>query len=106
MMARSMSRLAAARAATAAAAPRPKVKKADAMAAARMTSCAMTTPLRTTTAPAPDAPKAPLLAALFLFRVIYTLIPFMIGLALLAWTEISAFRDRRQVARLEAAAGD
>jgi uncharacterized membrane protein YbhN (UPF0104 family) len=54
----------------------------------------------------PDAPKAPLLAALFLFRVIYTLIPFMIGLALLAWTELSAFRDRRQVARLEAAAGD
>lgn len=53
----------------------------------------------------PDAPKAPVLAALFLFRVIYTLIPFLFGLMLLAATEFVAFRDRRLVARLEAVAG-
>jgi uncharacterized membrane protein YbhN (UPF0104 family) len=52
----------------------------------------------------PDVPKAEVLAALFLFRVIYTLIPFMLGLALLAGSELRALRDRRLVARLEAAA--
>jgi len=53
----------------------------------------------------PEVDKAPLLAALFLYRVIYTMIPFFFGLVLLAATEFMAFRDRRRVARLEAVAG-
>ena len=42
----------------------------------------------------PDAPKAELLAALFLFRVIYTLIPFFLGVVLIALSELVAWRHR------------
>ena len=52
----------------------------------------------------PHAPKAPVLAALFLYRIIYTLIPFMFGLLLLGWSEWRAFQDKRAVRRLEATA--
>lgn len=40
----------------------------------------------------PDSPKAELLAALFLFRVIYTVIPFFLGVALIALSELVAWR--------------
>jgi uncharacterized membrane protein YbhN (UPF0104 family) len=46
----------------------------------------------------PGSPKAPVLAALFLFRVIYTLVPFALGLILLGLSEAMAFRDRRRQA--------
>lgn len=38
----------------------------------------------------PDAPKAGVLAALVLFRMIYTYIPFLIGLCVIAWQEWTA----------------
>ena len=43
----------------------------------------------------PGSPKPEVLAALVLFRLIYTLIPFLLGLTLLAITEFKAFRQRR-----------
>ena len=48
----------------------------------------------------PRAAKEDVLAALFLFRVIYTLIPFALGLLLLAATEFRAFRARQRPATL------
>lgn len=45
----------------------------------------------------PDIPRDEVLAALFLFRVFYTLIPFLLGLVLLATSEFSAFKRRRMV---------
>jgi len=48
----------------------------------------------------PRAPKEDVLAALFLFRVIYTLIPFAAGLLLLAVTELRAWRARTHSATL------
>ena len=42
----------------------------------------------------PDAPKAGVLAALVLFRLIYTYIPFLLGLVVIAVTEWLAFRKR------------
>lgn len=46
----------------------------------------------------PAMPKEDVLAALFMFRVMYTLIPFVIGLALLARTELVALGRRRAAA--------
>jgi uncharacterized membrane protein YbhN (UPF0104 family) len=43
----------------------------------------------------PHMPKENVLAALFMFRVMYTLIPFFVGLALLARTELVALSRRR-----------
>ena len=43
--------------------------------------------------------KAGVLAALVLFRVIYTYIPFLLGLLVIAWTEWTAVRSRRAAAR-------
>ena len=43
----------------------------------------------------PEAPKAGVLAALVMFRLIYTYIPFFLGLAVIGWTEFIAFRHRR-----------
>ncbi len=48
----------------------------------------------------PGAAKEDLLAALFLFRLIYTLLPFALGLLLLAITEFEAFRHRRAQAAM------
>ena len=47
----------------------------------------------------PDIPKQDVLAALFMFRVMYTLIPFVVGLILLVRTELAALRDRRATAQ-------
>ena len=44
----------------------------------------------------PDSPKAGVLAALVLFRLIYTYIPFALGLCVIGWTELTAFRHRRR----------
>jgi uncharacterized membrane protein YbhN (UPF0104 family) len=44
----------------------------------------------------PLAPKAGVLAALVLFRMIYTYIPFLLGLIVIAWFEWRALRARRQ----------
>ncbi len=44
----------------------------------------------------PDSPKAGVLAALVLFRAIYTYLPFAIGLCVIGWTEFVAFRARRR----------
>jgi glycosyltransferase 2 family protein len=52
----------------------------------------------------PGAPKAEMLGALFLFRIIYTVVPFLIGLVLLTLSEFAALRDRRRVVKLGAAA--
>ncbi|UAJ09232.1 lysylphosphatidylglycerol synthase domain-containing protein [Glacieibacterium megasporae] len=46
----------------------------------------------------PHMPKEDVLAALFMFRVMYTLIPFFVGLALLARTELVALSRRRAAA--------
>lgn len=43
----------------------------------------------------PHMPKDELLAALFLFRVMYTLVPFLVGLVLLGLTEFAAIKRRR-----------
>ena len=43
----------------------------------------------------PDSPRAGVLAALVLFRVIYTYLPFALGLCVIGWTEWRAFRERR-----------
>ena len=51
----------------------------------------------------PHMPKDEVLAALFLFRVFYTLIPFILGLVLLALIEFEAFRHRREQTRGSAA---
>ena len=50
----------------------------------------------------PASPKAGVLAALVLFRLIYTYIPFLFGLAVIAWTEAAALKDRRAGARASA----
>ena len=52
----------------------------------------------------PEAPKAGVLAALVLFRLIYTYIPFVLGLAVIGWTELAALSVRRAAARRAAAA--
>jgi uncharacterized membrane protein YbhN (UPF0104 family) len=52
----------------------------------------------------PSVDKASVLAALVLFRVIYTYIPFLLGLCVIGWTEWTAFRARRGAAR-QAGAG-
>lgn len=44
----------------------------------------------------PDAPKAGVLAALVMFRLIYTYIPFLLGLCVIAWQEWRALRLRQQ----------
>ncbi len=46
----------------------------------------------------PAMPKEDVLAALFLFRVMYTLVPFVIGVAILARTELVALAQRRAAA--------
>ncbi len=43
----------------------------------------------------PDSPKAGVLAALVLFRLIYTYIPFLLGLVVIAWQEWAALRLKR-----------
>jgi len=48
----------------------------------------------------PGAAKEDVLAALFLFRLIYTIIPFGFGLLLLALTEFRAFQHRRDYPEL------
>jgi uncharacterized membrane protein YbhN (UPF0104 family) len=45
----------------------------------------------------PDADKAGVLAALVLFRLIYTYIPFLLGLGVIAYMEGKALRDRKAV---------
>ncbi len=45
----------------------------------------------------PEAPKAGVLAALVMFRLIYTYIPFLLGLVVIAATEWQALRARRRV---------
>ncbi len=52
----------------------------------------------------PDSPKAGVLAALVLFRAIYTYLPFAIGLCVIGWTELTALRARRDEGRRAAAA--
>ena len=42
----------------------------------------------------PEAPKAGVLAALVLFRLIYTYVPFLLGLCVIALTEWQALRGR------------
>lgn len=44
----------------------------------------------------PDAPKAGVLAALVMFRLIYTYIPFLLGLVVIAFQEWSAMQRRRR----------
>ena len=44
----------------------------------------------------PEAPKAGVLAALVIFRLIYTYIPFLLGIAVIAWQEWRALRARRR----------
>jgi uncharacterized membrane protein YbhN (UPF0104 family) len=46
----------------------------------------------------PEAPKAGVLAALVLFRLIYTYIPFLLGLCVIAYMEWKALRDRKVLA--------
>ncbi|OYU14373.1 MAG: hypothetical protein CFE37_11265 [Alphaproteobacteria bacterium PA4] len=46
----------------------------------------------------PEAPKAGVLAALVLFRLIYTYIPFLLGLCVIAWLEWRAWRAGRVAA--------
>lgn len=46
----------------------------------------------------PLAPKAGVLAALVMFRMIYTYIPFLLGLIVIAWLEWRALRARRHLA--------
>jgi uncharacterized membrane protein YbhN (UPF0104 family) len=43
----------------------------------------------------PDEPKAGVLAALVLFRMIYTYIPFLLGLCVIGWLEWRALRAKR-----------
>lgn len=43
----------------------------------------------------PEAPKAGVLAALVMFRLVYTYIPFLLGLVVIAATEWLALRSRR-----------
>lgn len=52
----------------------------------------------------PDSPKAGVLAALVLFRAIYTYLPFALGLCVIGWTELTAFRARRAAGRQAASA--
>jgi glycosyltransferase 2 family protein len=47
----------------------------------------------------PDAPKAGVLAALVMFRLIYTYIPFLLGLLVIAWQEWAALRRQRAARR-------
>lgn len=47
----------------------------------------------------PEAPKAGVLAALVLFRLIYTYIPFLLGLVVIAWQEFIALRVKRAARR-------
>ena len=47
----------------------------------------------------PHLPKDEVLAALFLFRVMYTLVPFILGLIALAVTELMALKHRRALAQ-------
>ncbi len=47
----------------------------------------------------PEAPKAGVLAALVLFRLIYTYIPFLLGLLVIAWHEWAALRSIRAARR-------
>jgi uncharacterized membrane protein YbhN (UPF0104 family) len=47
----------------------------------------------------PDAPKAGVLAALVMFRLIYTYIPFLLGLVVIAWAEWRALREAGLVRR-------
>lgn len=47
----------------------------------------------------PDAPKAGVLASLVLFRLIYTYIPFLLGLIVIAWQEWMALRVIRAARR-------
>ncbi len=42
----------------------------------------------------PAAPKAGVLAALVMFRLIYTYVPFLLGLCVLGWTEWTAWKAR------------
>ena len=44
----------------------------------------------------PEAPKAGVLAALVIFRLIYTYLPFLLGIAVIAWQEWRALRVQRQ----------
>ena len=46
----------------------------------------------------PDADKAGVLAAVALFRILYTFVPFLLGAALLAVMEARAFRAARAIA--------
>jgi uncharacterized membrane protein YbhN (UPF0104 family) len=48
----------------------------------------------------PAADKAGVLAAVALFRIIYTFIPFFLGLAVIFWLEWKAVRDVRRARRL------
>lgn len=52
----------------------------------------------------PDAPKAGVLAALVLFRLIYTYIPFVLGLCVIAFQEWRAVQARRRRRASETAA--
>ncbi len=45
----------------------------------------------------PDSPKAGVLAALVMFRLIYTYIPFLLGLVVIGWGEIAAWRRARRM---------
>jgi len=47
----------------------------------------------------PESPRAGVLAALVLFRVIYTYIPFALGLCVIGWSEFTALRARRGARR-------
>jgi uncharacterized membrane protein YbhN (UPF0104 family) len=47
----------------------------------------------------PEAPKAGVLAALVMFRLIYTYVPFLLGLVVIAITEWQALRVARSVSR-------
>jgi uncharacterized membrane protein YbhN (UPF0104 family) len=48
----------------------------------------------------PDAPKAGVLAALVMFRLIYTYIPFLLGLVVIAFQEWSALKLSRAASRV------
>jgi uncharacterized membrane protein YbhN (UPF0104 family) len=48
----------------------------------------------------PEAPKAGVLAALVLFRLIYTYIPFLLGLCVIAFMEWKALRNRKMLPRV------
>ncbi|MGI4876520.1 MAG: lysylphosphatidylglycerol synthase domain-containing protein [Janthinobacterium lividum] len=47
----------------------------------------------------PHIPKNEVLAALLLFRVMYTLVPFILGVVLLTATELEALKRRRAISR-------